>query len=85
MATLEWSPIEQADLRGLVHLAEACLHADGGYPPLATDEYIQALFMSDVGIAGRDDTTDIVAAAPRVQGLDAFVQTAIDDSKIHPK
>lgn len=63
MATLEWSPIEQADLRGLVHLAEACLHADGGYPPLATDEYIQALFMSDVGIAGRDDTTDIVAAA----------------------
>ena len=63
MGTLAWTPMTEEDLPGLVQLAQACLAADGGYPPLGTEDYLSALFLHDVGIVGRDDTTDIVAAA----------------------
>lgn len=63
MAVLDWSPLTEADLPALMALAQDCLDADGGLPQLATGPYLRELFLTDVGIAGRDDTTELLAAA----------------------
>ena len=63
MAVLDWSPLTEADLPALMALAQDCLDADGGLPQLAAGPYLRDLFLADVGIAGRDDTTELLAAA----------------------
>ena len=63
MTTLAWQPLTEDDLDALRHLARRCLEADGGLPQLAHEQMIRRLFLSGSGIAGRDETGDIVAAA----------------------
>lgn len=63
MTTLAWQPLTENDLDGLRHLARRCLEADGGLPQLAHEQMVRRLFLSGSGIAGRDETGDIVAAA----------------------
>ncbi len=63
MSTLAWQPLTDDDLPALRHLAARCLEADGGLPLLASEAMLRRLFLSGAGIAGRDETGDIVAAA----------------------
>jgi mycothiol synthase len=63
VSTLAWQPLTEADVDALRHLARRCLAADGGIPQLAHEEMIRQLFLSGSGIAGRDQTGDLVAAA----------------------
>ncbi len=63
MTTLAWQPLTENDLDALRHLARRCLEADGGLPQLAHEQMVRRLFLSGSGIAGRDETGDIVAAA----------------------
>ncbi|HYN67422.1 MAG TPA: GNAT family N-acetyltransferase [Ornithinibacter sp.] len=63
MSTLAWQPLTENDLDALRHLARRCLEADGGLPQLAHEQMVRRLFLSGSGIAGRDETGDIVAAA----------------------
>lgn len=63
MATLAWSPLSEADLPDLRELAQTCLAADGGLPLLAGEPMLRRLFLEGVGIGGRDETGDLVAAA----------------------
>jgi len=63
VSTLAWQPLTEADVDALRHLARRCLAADGGLPQLAHEEMIRRLFLSGSGIAGRDETGDLVAAA----------------------
>jgi mycothiol synthase len=63
VTTLAWQPLAEDDLDALRHLARRCLAADGGLPQLAHEQTIRRLFLSGSGIAGRDETGDIVAAA----------------------
>jgi mycothiol synthase len=63
VSTLAWQPLTEGDVDALRHLARRCLEADGGLPQLAHEQMIRRLFLSGSGIAGRDETGDIVAAA----------------------
>jgi len=63
MTTLAWQPLTDDDLDAVRHLARRCLAADGGLPQLAHEQTIRRLFLSGSGIAGRDETGDIVAVA----------------------
>ncbi len=63
MATLAWSPLSETDLADLRDLALACLAADGGLPLLAEEPTMRRMFLEGVGIGGRDETGDLVAAA----------------------
>jgi ribosomal protein S18 acetylase RimI-like enzyme len=63
MSTLSWGPLSEQDLPGLASLARACLRADGGLPQLSSDEMLRDYFLSDVNIAGRDETGEFAAAA----------------------
>jgi mycothiol synthase len=63
VATLAWSPLSDADLPDLRELAQTCLDADGGLPLLADEPMLRRLFLEGVGIGGRDETGDLVAAA----------------------
>lgn len=78
MTTLEWAPLTPADLDELTGLARACLRRDGGLPLLADPDFLTGLLLAREGIAGRDETGDIVAAA----GLDALGRTA--SGLVHP-
>jgi mycothiol synthase len=80
MAVLDWSPLTEADLPALMALAQDCLDADGGLPQLATGPYLRDLFLSDVGIAGRDDTTELLAAAALGRRVDRRTATGM----VHP-
>jgi ribosomal protein S18 acetylase RimI-like enzyme len=59
---LEWSPLTPDDLDDLLDLSSDCLAHDGGLPQLATPEYLRQMFLGDLGIGGRDETGDLVAA-----------------------
>ena len=83
MAVLDWSPLTEADLAALMALAQDCLDADGGLPQLATGPYLRDLFLSDVGIAGRDDTTELLAAAALGHRGDRRTATGLVLSLIH--
>jgi mycothiol synthase len=63
MSVLEWATLHESDVGGLVELAQDCLRHDGGLPQLGTEEMIRDLFLGDIGIVGRDDTGEIIAAA----------------------
>jgi mycothiol synthase len=63
VASLAWTPLTDADLPALAGLARACLKADGGLPLLADEPMLRRQYLSGSGIAGRDDTGDLVAAA----------------------
>lgn len=62
MSQLEWAALGAADLPDLQRLARACLRADGGLPDLGTAPMLTTFFLSGAGIAGRDETGDLVAA-----------------------
>lgn len=78
VTTLEWSPLTPADLDALVGLARACLIRDGGLPLLVEPDFLTALLLAGEGLAGRDETGDIVAAA----ALDGLRRTAT--GLVHP-
>lgn len=63
MSTLAWQPLTDDDLDPLRHLAQRCLDVDGGLPLFAGEAMVRRLFLSGVGIGGRDETGDLVAAA----------------------
>ncbi len=63
MSTLDWRPLTDEDLPGLVSLARHCLAKDGGLPQLAEEPMLRRLFLSGKSIGGRDETGDLVAAA----------------------
>jgi mycothiol synthase len=63
VATTEWVPTTESDLPALRELAEACLAVDGGLPQLADEPMLRRFFLSGSGIAGHDDTGELVAAA----------------------
>lgn len=78
MTVLQWAPLESADLDALAGLARACLRRDGGLPLIAEPEFLGALMLGGEGIAGRDETGDIVAAA----SVDALRRNAT--GLVHP-
>lgn len=63
MSTLAWQPLTDDDLPAVRHLASRCLEHDGGLPLLAGETMARQLFLSGVGIGGRDETGDLVAVA----------------------
>lgn len=63
MSSLVWRPIVEADLTALHHLAACCLERDGGLPHLAGETMLRRYFLRGPGIAGTDETGEIVAAA----------------------
>ncbi|MBM6400382.1 GNAT family N-acetyltransferase [Phycicoccus sonneratiae] len=63
MSQVAWAPLSEDDLPALRELALACLHADGGLPLLADEPMLRRYFLAGVGIGGRDETGDLVAAA----------------------
>lgn len=82
MSALEWRPLTPDDLPALVALAQACLDADGGLPQLASEQMVRGLFLRGEGVAGRDDTGEIVAVASLTRDEQGrFVATGL----VHPQ
>ena len=63
MSSLAWRPVVEADLTALHHLAACCLERDGGLPHLAGEPMLRRSFLGGPGIAGTDETGEVVAAA----------------------
>ncbi|MGG5260931.1 GNAT family N-acetyltransferase [Phycicoccus avicenniae] len=63
MSQTLWTPLTEEDLPALRELARACLRVDGGLPHLADEPMLRRHYLSGVGLGGRDETGDLVAAA----------------------
>jgi GNAT superfamily N-acetyltransferase len=63
VSTPAWRPLTEDDLPALHHLAACCLERDGGLPHLAGEAMLRRYFLQGPGIAGADETGDLVAAA----------------------
>ena len=63
MTELRWAALSEEDLPDLVTLAQACLDHDGGLPQLTDEAMLRRLFLTGPGIAGRDITGELGAAA----------------------